>query len=264
MSSGLLPFAINFNALTDLGFWTGVADDRRDLRDLHPRPAAQRRLHRADSTSARPASWRSAPTRWRSSSLERGCLVLAGAAGRDADRDGVRRPGRAAGAAAARATTSRSPRSRSPRSSGYVAQNAGITGGNQGLFCGYEDGGQTCFDDTWRSVSKSILDFIEDFWSSRDSLVPLLLVVWIAVAVGTFALRRLQAHARGGGCCGRCARTRTPPRALGKNVFAYKLQSLAISAPLGARRRLLPRPQPATILYPASSSRSSPSSPTRC
>ena len=115
-----------------------------------------------------------------------------------------------------------------------VAQNArGLTGGNEGLFCNFESSGQTCFDDSWRSVSKSILDFIENFWSSPDALVPLLIVVWVTVAIGTVALSRIQATP-----WGRVLRAvredEDAARALGKNTLLYKVQSLAISAMMGA------------------------------
>ena len=115
-----------------------------------------------------------------------------------------------------------------------VAQNArGLTGGNEGLFCNFENGGQACFDDSWRSVSKSILDFVENFWSNPDSLVPLLIVVWVTVAVGTVVLSRIQVTP-----WGRVLRAvredEDAARALGKNTLLYKVQSLAISAMMGA------------------------------
>ena len=84
-----------------------------------------------------------------------------------------------------------------------VAQNArGLTGGNQGLFCNFEDGSQTCFDDSWRSVSNSILDFIDSFWSEADALVPLLIVVWVTVADRHRPSRPIQSDAVGEGAAG--------------------------------------------------------------
>jgi branched-chain amino acid transport system permease protein len=115
-----------------------------------------------------------------------------------------------------------------------AAQNArGLTGGNKGLYCNFEEGGQVCFDDAWRSVSDSILSFVENFWSDPEALLPLLLVVWATVLIGTVALRYFQ-----GTPWGRVLRAiredEDAARALGKNTLLYKLQSLAISALLGA------------------------------
>jgi branched-chain amino acid transport system permease protein len=115
-----------------------------------------------------------------------------------------------------------------------VAQNAtGLTEGNKGLYCNFEDGGQTCFNDSWNDVSDSILGFIENFWSDPEALVPLLIVVWVTVLIGTLALQYVQ-----GTPWGRVLRAiredEDAARALGKNTLLYKLQSLAISAVLGA------------------------------
>lgn len=115
-----------------------------------------------------------------------------------------------------------------------AAQNAhGVTGGNKGLYCSFESGGQVCFDDSWRSLSGSILDFVDNFWSEPEALLPLLLVIWATVAIGTVALNYVQ-----GTPWGRVLRAvredEDAARALGKNTLLYKLQSLAISALLGA------------------------------
>jgi branched-chain amino acid transport system permease protein len=115
-----------------------------------------------------------------------------------------------------------------------VAQNArGITGGNKGLYCNFEGGQQTCFDDTWRSLSDSILSFLENFWSDPETLLPLLMVIWVTVAIAAIGLNHVQATP-----WGRVLRAiredEDAARALGKNTLFYKLQSLAISALLGA------------------------------
>ena len=115
-----------------------------------------------------------------------------------------------------------------------VAQNArGLTGGNEGLYCEFEGVNQTCFDDAWRSVSGWMLGVIENFWADPEPLLPLLLVVWVTVAIGTVGLGHLQ-----GTPWGRVLRAiredEDATRALGKNTLLYKLQSLAISALLGA------------------------------
>jgi branched-chain amino acid transport system permease protein len=115
-----------------------------------------------------------------------------------------------------------------------VAQNArDLTGGNKGLYCEFEGVNQTCFDDAWRSVSDSMLGFFENFWSDPEPLLPLLIVIWITVALGVVALTYLQ-----GTPWGRVLRAvredEDATRALGKNTLLYKLQSLMISALLGA------------------------------
>ena len=113
------------------------------------------------------------------------------------------------------------------------AQNArGLTGGNQGLFC--ETGNASnCYPNAWRDVSESINNFVSNFWSDPDALFPLLLVIWVTVGVAAFALTRLQRKP-----WGRVLRAiredEDAAQALGKNTLFYKLQSLAISACLGA------------------------------
>jgi branched-chain amino acid transport system permease protein len=115
-----------------------------------------------------------------------------------------------------------------------VAQNArDLTGGNKGLYCEFEGVNQTCFDDAWRSVSDSMLGFFENFWSDPEPLLPLLIVIWVTVVLGVVALTYLQ-----GTPWGRVLRAvredEDATRALGKNTLLYKLQSLMISALLGA------------------------------
>ncbi len=115
-----------------------------------------------------------------------------------------------------------------------AAQNArGLTGGNEGLFCNFEGVDQTCFDDSWRSVSGSILDFVENFWADPEALLPLLLVVWITVAIGTVALTYVQ-RTPWGRVLRAIREDEDAARALGKNTLLYKVQSLAISAMMGA------------------------------
>jgi branched-chain amino acid transport system permease protein len=115
-----------------------------------------------------------------------------------------------------------------------VAQNArGLTGGNKGLYCELEGVNQTCFDDSWRSVSDWMLGVIENVWSDSEPLLPLLIVIWATIAIGVVSLTYLQ-----GTPWGRVLRAiredEDATRALGKNTLLYKLQSLAISALLGA------------------------------
>jgi branched-chain amino acid transport system permease protein len=113
------------------------------------------------------------------------------------------------------------------------AQNArGLTGGNLGLFCDTEDPSR-CYPDAWRDISESINDGVANFWSDPETLFPLLLVIWLTVGIATIALRYFQ-----GTPWGRVLRAiredEDAALALGKNTLLFKLQSLAISALLGA------------------------------
>jgi branched-chain amino acid transport system permease protein len=113
------------------------------------------------------------------------------------------------------------------------AQNArGLTGGNQGLFC-EEHNASNCYPNAWRDVSESINNFVSNFWSDPDSLFPLLLVIWVTVGVAAFALTRLQ-RTPWGRVLRAIREDEDAAQALGKNTLFYKLQSLAISACLGA------------------------------
>jgi branched-chain amino acid transport system permease protein len=114
-----------------------------------------------------------------------------------------------------------------------VAQNAqSLTGGNQGFFC--NDDQTKCFDDTWLDVSDTIEGWLQDLgWSDPESLAPLLLVVIAAVIIVTIALKVTQ-NTPWGRVLRAVREDQDAARALGKNAFAYKLQSLAISASIAA------------------------------
>ena len=90
------------------------------------------------------------------------------------------------------------------------------------------------FDDSWDSINDSILDGLQSLgWSDPETLFPLFLVVWGVALLLMFGLSVLQKTP-----WGRVLRAvredEDAARALGKNAFAYKLQSLAIAASLGA------------------------------
>jgi branched-chain amino acid transport system permease protein len=115
-----------------------------------------------------------------------------------------------------------------------VAQNArGLTGGNEGLFCKIEGVNQVCYDDTWLSIEDSILGFLENFSSDPETLLPLLFVVWVTVLLATVGLSFIQ-RTPWGRVLRAVREDEDAARALGKNTLLYKLQSLAISALLGA------------------------------
>ncbi len=106
----------------------------------------------------------------------------------------------------------------------YVAVNArGLTGGSQGLLG---------FDDAWLDVSDTILGWLPE--SVQDQfLLPLLIVVWLAVILLSGLMMLLQ-RTPWGRVLRAIREDEDAARALGKNVFAYKLQSIAIAAALGA------------------------------
>src|SRR5215216_3318570 len=100
-----------------------------------------------------------------------------------------------------------------------------LTGGAQGTYG---------FSDDWDSISDTIQGWIGDLgWTDVPTLFPLLIVVWVVAVALMFALSRVQ-----GTPWGRVLRAvredEDAARALGKNAFSYKLQSLAIAATIGA------------------------------
>jgi branched-chain amino acid transport system permease protein len=107
-----------------------------------------------------------------------------------------------------------------------TAQNAReLTGGNQGLFG---------FDESWNDLSNTIEGWLESLgWSNPETLFPLFLVTWATALVATLLLYFAQKSP-----WGRVLRAvredEDAARALGKNTLLYKLQSLSISAALGA------------------------------
>ena len=107
-----------------------------------------------------------------------------------------------------------------------TALNAGgLTGGPQGIFG---------FDDSWDSVSDTIEGWVESLgWSNPDNLFPLFLVVWTVAIVLMFVLTRVQ-RTPWGRVLRAVREDEDAARALGKNAFSYKLQSLVIAAALGA------------------------------
>jgi branched-chain amino acid transport system permease protein len=108
----------------------------------------------------------------------------------------------------------------------FTAQNArDLTGGNQGLF-GY--------DETWNTISDQIESWLESLgWSNPETLFPLFLVVWATALIATVLLYFAQ-RSPWGRVLRAIREDEDAARALGKNTLVYKLQSLSISAALGA------------------------------
>jgi branched-chain amino acid transport system permease protein len=107
----------------------------------------------------------------------------------------------------------------------YVAQNAGgLTGGNQGLL-GY--------DGAWVDASNHVLDWVRPLGLDSQFQLPLLIVAWAVFLVATVALAVVQ-RTPWGRVLRAVREDEDVARALGKNAYAYKLQSIAIAAALGA------------------------------
>jgi branched-chain amino acid transport system permease protein len=107
----------------------------------------------------------------------------------------------------------------------YTAQNAReLTGGNQGLLG---------FDDSWADVSLWMLDRFDAVGLGDRFLLPLLLVTWLTALLLVVVLSRVQ-RTPWGRVLRAIREDEDAARALGKNTFAYKLQSLMIGAALGA------------------------------
>jgi branched-chain amino acid transport system permease protein len=100
-----------------------------------------------------------------------------------------------------------------------------LTGGAQGTFG---------FGDDWDSISETIEGWLVDVgWADAPTLFPLFLVVWAFALVLMLVLSRVQ-ETPWGRVLRAVREDEDAARALGKNAFAYKLQSLAIAATLGA------------------------------
>jgi branched-chain amino acid transport system permease protein len=108
-----------------------------------------------------------------------------------------------------------------------TAQNAReITGGNQGL---------RQFDLAWIDWANPLAEDLADYGleSGRPDQIVLLIVTWIVFAILIVALTRLQ-RTPWGRVLRAVREDEDAARALGKNPFVYKLQSLAIAAAIGA------------------------------
>lgn len=106
-----------------------------------------------------------------------------------------------------------------------VVQNAGgLTGGNQGLLG---------FDAAWTGVARWMLDRLSAVGLGGQSQLPLLIVSWLTFGVLLVLLQALQ-RTPWGRVLRAIREDEAAAEALGKNTFAYKLQSLAIAAGLAA------------------------------
>ena len=107
----------------------------------------------------------------------------------------------------------------------YVADNwDGVTGGNLGLF-GYGD--------SWNDASSRIDGWLEHLGIEPHFLLPLL-VVNVAVFLLLTAFVALLVRSPWGRVLRAIREDEDAARALGKNTFLYKLQSLSLAAAMGA------------------------------
>lgn len=107
----------------------------------------------------------------------------------------------------------------------YVADNwDGLTGGNLGLF-GYSD--------TWTEASARIDGWLEHLGIEPHFLLPLLLVN-LALFLVLAAFVALLVRSPWGRVLNAIREDEDAARALGKNTFVFKLQSLALAAGLAA------------------------------
>jgi branched-chain amino acid transport system permease protein len=115
-----------------------------------------------------------------------------------------------------------------------VAQNArDLTNGNEGLTCSEEDFSK-CYDSEWLDIDETISGWLMDLgWSDPETLAPLFIVIWLVVILVTAGLVFVQ-RTPWGRVLRAVREDEDAARALGKNAFAYKLQSLSISAAIGA------------------------------
>ena len=106
----------------------------------------------------------------------------------------------------------------------YTFQNADFAGGNQGII-GY--------DQEWRDISDRMLDRLTPLGLGELTQLPLFLAIWIVFALCLILLKLLQASPWGR-VLKAIREDEDAVAALGKNVFAYKLQSLGFAAALAA------------------------------
>lgn len=107
----------------------------------------------------------------------------------------------------------------------YVADNwDGLTGGNLGLF-GYSD--------SWNAVSARIDGWLEHVGIAPHFLLPLL-VVNLVVLLVLAAFTALLVQSPWGRVLNAIREDEDAARALGKNTFVYKLQSLSLASGLAA------------------------------
>ena len=106
-----------------------------------------------------------------------------------------------------------------------VAQNAiGLTGGNNGLLG---------FDASWQTFQVWMLGLLASIGLGDQDQIPLFVLVWATFVLLMLILQALQ-HAPWGRVLRAIREDEDAVAALGKNAYAYKIQSLALAAGIGA------------------------------
>ena len=106
----------------------------------------------------------------------------------------------------------------------YTLQNAEFSGGNQGVIG---------FDAEWRAFADWMLTELSFIGLDRYTQLPLFIMVWLIFLILLLLMITLQRTPWGRALRG-IREDEDAAAALGKNIFSYKLQSLAISAALAA------------------------------
>lgn len=121
-----------------------------------------------------------------------------------------------------------------------VAQNSlGLTGGNNGLLG---------FDAAWQTIQVWMLGLLSQVGLGDQDQIPLFSVVWLTFGALLLVLTLLH-HTPWGRVLRAIREDEDAVEMLGKNVYAYKVQSLAIAAALGAIAGFLLALN-ITIIYP--------------
>ena len=106
-----------------------------------------------------------------------------------------------------------------------VAQNAsGLTGGNNGLLG---------FDASWQAIQVWMLGLLASIGLGDQDQIPLFVLVWATFFLLMLILQALQ-HTPWGRVLRAIREDEDAVAALGKNAYAYKIQSLALAAGIGA------------------------------
>jgi ABC-type branched-subunit amino acid transport system permease subunit len=106
----------------------------------------------------------------------------------------------------------------------YTFQNAAFAGGNQGIIG---------FDAEWRDLAERASAWLAALGLGGQQQLPLLIAVWLVLLLCLLVLKALQASPWGR-VLKAVREDEEAAAALGKNVLAYKLQSLGIAAALAA------------------------------
>ena len=116
----------------------------------------------------------------------------------------------------------------------YIAINErSLTGGPQGTIDLLGTGQAANYNTEWLKFQNTIQDWLEKAFGDMNKDVTMLVIVW-TVAILLIVLLQVVVHAPWGRVLRSIREDEDASSALGKNVFSYKLQALAVGAALGA------------------------------